>query len=90
MGLGGPLQPNMACSMCASQAPGAWVPGKVEPPEVRGGEGTGAVLGADLPAESCAGEGPGAPAGRGGQPPGKADPGPEGRWGAVSPQAVLH
>ena len=64
---------------CALQTPGAGIPGEDEPPAVRGGGGTRAVLGAGSAAEGQTGGGPAAPAGGGNRPAGEADPGPEGR-----------
>ena len=63
----------------ALQTSGAGLPGEAEPPAVRGGSGTRAVLGGGPAAEGRAGGGPEASAGGGDRPPREADPGPEGR-----------
>lgn len=73
----------MHCVPCALQTPGAGLPGEAEPPAIRGGGGTRAVLGAGPAAEGRAGGGLAAPAGGGNGPPREADPGPEGRGGRV-------
>ena len=73
------MAPPMHRVQCALQTPGAGLPGEAEPPAVRGGGGTGAVLGAGPAAEGRAGGGPAVPAGGGDLPPREADPGPEGR-----------
>lgn len=83
------MAPPMHRVPYALQTPGAGLPGEAEPPAVRGGSGTRAVLGGGPAAEGRAGGGPAAPAGGGNRPPREADPGPEGRgvrvlWGASS------
>lgn len=78
-----PPRSPMHCVPCALQTPGAGLPGEAEPPAIRGGGGTRAVLGAGPAAEGRAGGGLAAPAGGGNGPPREADPGPEGRGGRV-------
>lgn len=73
-----PPRAGVTCTVCALQTPRARAQRKTAPAAGRGRGGAAAVLGAGPQAGGRTGDGPGAPASRGGQPAPEADPGPEG------------